>query len=76
LPWYIKDLLKEDVGNWLAAGRCADVADGNVVSASLRTKTLGVMLEIGRNMAQCKSEDPHLTEWKRRKALKNRKVRF
>jgi hypothetical protein len=46
------------------------------VSASLRTKTLGVMLEIGRNMAQCKSEDPHLTEWKRRKALKNRKVRF
>jgi hypothetical protein len=32
------------------------------VSASLRTKTLGVMLEIRGNMGQCKSKDQDFKE--------------
>jgi hypothetical protein len=32
------------------------------VSASLRTETLGVMLEIRGNMGHCKSEDPDIKE--------------
>jgi hypothetical protein len=63
LPLYIKDL-KEDTVDWLAAGCLRDVAAAGSAGgscccacASLRTETLGIILEIRGNMGQCKSED-------------------
>jgi hypothetical protein len=41
----------------LAAFQAAAAAAGCCVSVSLRTETLGVMLEIRENLGQCKSED-------------------
>jgi hypothetical protein len=56
-----------------------DAASGGCccVPASLRSKTLGVMLEIRGIMGQCESKDQDFKEQKRRKASKNKKeVRF